>query len=85
MDIVYIILWAVLGVYCYVIAHKISPILYLAGVFFTFMFGWYLADYLLTNIQLTEGTYGIIFKVIAIVFLAIIILLFYKQKKSQEQ
>lgn len=82
MDIVYIILWALLGVYCYFMAHKVSNALYLAGVFFTFMFGWYLADFFLA-VDMMSGAYGWIFKAVALIFLAIIVFLFYKEKKNQ--
>lgn len=84
MDIVYIILWALLALYCYFMAHRISPILYLAGVFFTFMFGWYLTDYILP-LDLMAGHFGIIFKVVAILFLVPIVILFYKEKKNSSK
>ncbi len=81
MQIVYIILWGLCAAYCLYSAHKISPILYILGVFFLFMFGWYLVNYLLP-IDLFSGMYGIIFRCVAGVFLIVVLLFYFRFKKS---
>lgn len=75
MDIVYVVLWGLLAVYCYGMAHKVSNILYLAGVFFTFLFGWNLADNLLA-VDLMAGVYAWIYRGITIAFLVTIVILY---------
>ncbi|MCH5298496.1 MAG: hypothetical protein J1E96_01915 [Ruminococcus sp.] len=85
MQIVYIILWALLCVYCSYSAHKMSPVLYILGGFFLFMFGWYLVNYL-APFDLFAGTYGIIFRCIAAVFLvAVLIIYFFSKRNSSGQ
>lgn len=81
MQIVYIILWAVLAAYCFYSAHKISPILYILGGFFVFMFGWYLVNYL-TPLKLFDGVYGIIFRCVAAVFLIVLLIIYFKSKRN---
>lgn len=68
MDIFYVALWAIMAVYCYWSAHKVHNILYLAGVFFTFLFGWNLAE-LIMQIDLQQGVADWVFKGIALAFL----------------
>ena len=75
MSVVYVALWGIIAVYCYWSAHKIHNILYLAGVFFTFLFGWNLAQ-LVFSVNLQTGVAGWIFKGISIAFL-IVFAIFY--------
>lgn len=84
MQIVYIILWAVLAAYCLYAAHKMSPILYILGGFFVFMFGWYLVNYL-APLDLFAGMYGIIFRCIAAVFLIAVLILYFCTKNNGKQ
>lgn len=70
LDIIYVVLWGVMAVYCYYSAHKVHNILYLAGVFFTFLFGWNLAD-LLLSADLMTGVTGWIFRGVALCFLLV--------------
>lgn len=80
MDVVYLILWALLGAYCFYAARKLSPILYILGIFFVFMFGWYLANDLLA-VDLFGGTYNLIFRGIALCFLVLFLILYLYVKK----
>ncbi len=82
-DIIYLLVWAVLAAYCIYSARKLSPILYVMGGFFVFMFGWKLADCLLP-FSLFAGIYNIIFRIVAIVFLAVIILLYVMIKRKSK-
>lgn len=68
MDIVYVVLWGIMAVYCFWSAHKVHNILYLAGVFFTFLFCWNLAEVIL-NTNLQTGVTGWIFKGVSLAFL----------------
>jgi len=82
-DYIYLGVWAILAGYCIYSARKISPILYLLGGFFVFMFGWKLFDCILP-VNLFEGVYNIIFRVIALVFLVIIVLIYIMIKKKSK-
>ena len=82
-NIIFLIVWAVLAAYCIYSARKLSPILYVLGGFFVFMFGWRLADTLLP-VNLFAGIYNIIFRAIAIVFLVVIIFLYIMIKRKQK-
>ena len=55
LDIMYLVLWAGLGAYCLIMARKLSPILYILGGFFAFMFIWYLVNDL-TAVDMFAGT-----------------------------
>lgn len=83
MDVVYLILWALLAAYCFYSAHKLSPILYILGSFFVFMFGWYLANDLLP-LNLFDGMYNIIFRCIAGGFLVLFVGLYFWVKKHSK-
>ena len=82
-NIIYLAIWAILAAYCIYSARKLSPILYVLGGFFVFMFGWRLADTLLP-FSLFAGIYNIIFRAIAIVFLSVIIFLYILIKRKNK-
>jgi uncharacterized membrane-anchored protein len=82
-DILYLILWAGLAIYMFFSAHKISPILYIAGVFFTFMFAWYLINGLIPE-NLMDGVPGLVFKIICGCFLAVFLLFYYLNKRKNK-
>ena len=80
-DIMYLVLWAGLGAYCFFYAHRLSPILYILGGFFVFMFAWYLINDLLP-VNLFDGTYNIVFRIICAVFLGVAILAYVIAKRK---
>ncbi|MCR5653345.1 MAG: hypothetical protein K6F88_06055 [Ruminococcus sp.] len=82
-NIIYLVIWAVLAAYCIYSARKLSPILYVLGGFFVFMFGWRLADTLLP-VSLFTGVYNIIFRAIAVIFLVVIIVLYIMVKRKSK-
>ena len=84
MDVVYVILWAVLALYCYVMAHKVHKILYLAGVFFTFMFAWNLVD-LLIDVNMQAGIFSWIYKGVSIAFLAVFLIIYWKIRQNRTE
>jgi hypothetical protein len=84
LSIVYIVLWGILALYCFVSAHKIGNLLYLAGAFFLFLFGWNLANYLLT-VDLFDGVYNIVFRCVAAGFLLLLVLGYVKIRKNNHK
>lgn len=82
-NIIYLAVWAILAAYCIYSARKVSAILYVLGGFFVFMFGWRLADTIL-DVNLFGGIYNLIFRIIAIVFLVVIIFLYIMVKRKSE-
>ena len=84
VDIIYLVLWAGLGIYCIAAAKKISPILYILGGFFAFMFAWYLINDL-TAIDMFAGTYNMIFRAICLVFLIIVVILYLMIKRKPKE
>lgn len=82
-NIIYLAVWGILAAYCFYSARKLSPILYVLGAFFVFMFGWRLADTLMP-INLFAGVYNVIFRIIAIVFLVVIIFLYIMIKRKSK-
>ncbi|MBR2279515.1 MAG: hypothetical protein IJ903_01115 [Ruminococcus sp.] len=83
LDIMYLILWAGLGAYCLIMARKLSPILYILGGFFAFMFIWYLVNDL-TAVDMFAGTYNFVFRGICLVFLVVVIIMYIMIKKSKK-
>lgn len=81
LDYIYLGLWALLALYCFYTARKLSPILYILGAFFVFMFSWYLANDLLP-INLFDGMYNLIFRGVGVCFLVLFIILYLYVKKK---
>ncbi len=82
-DIMYLVLWAGLGAYCIFYARKLSPILYILGGFFVFMFAWYLINDL-SPVNLFAGTYNIVFRIICAVFLGAAIIAYVAVKRKSK-
>ena len=74
-----VILWAALAAACFFFARRYGVILIILGFFFIFMFGWYLANMLLT-VNLFDGVYAIIYRVITASFLAAALIIYFKGK-----
>ncbi len=83
LNIVYIAVWGIIALYLFFSAHRISKILYIAGGFFLFLFGWFLANQLL-DADLFAGIYNIIFRCVAAVFLIILLIIYFLMKKSSK-
>lgn len=83
-DILYLVLWAGLGLYCIFYARKLSPILYILGGFFEFMFVWYLINDL-TDINMFAGVYDIVFRSICAVFLVVVVILYIIVKRKPKE
>lgn len=81
MDIVYLVMWGLIAAYCFFSAHKISPVLYLLGVFFVYMFVWFLINDL-SPIDMFSGVYKMVFRGIALAFLIVLIIIYIVIKKN---
>ncbi len=83
LEIIYLAVWAVIAGYCIYSARKIGAISYVAAGFFVFMFVWRLMN-LILPINLFAGVYNIIFRVVAGVFLVVILgYIIINRKKSK--
>lgn len=83
-DIMYLVLWAGLAIYCLASARKISPILYILGGFFVFMFTWYLINDLIA-VDMFGGIYNIVFRGICLVFLAVLVVIYVMIKRNPKE
>ncbi len=81
LDIVYLVLWGLLALFCIFSAHKLSPVMYILGGFFVFMFTWYLINDLNPKIDMFAGTYNLVFRGIALAFLVVLIIIYIYIKK----
>jgi hypothetical protein len=63
-------------------AHKVHNVLYLASLFFAFMFGWTLVDFLLP-IDMLSGLFGWIYKGISLLFLVVFVVIYIRIRKSK--
>lgn len=84
MDFVYAILWFVVAIILVVRFRKEGKIIWLISGLFTFMGAWWLADALMTNIDLMDGIYAWIFRGIVSVFLCIGIVIYLVQKRKNK-
>lgn len=80
----YVILWAVLAVLCFLIGRKQGAAGYLLSVFFVFMTVWY-GLRAFWGLEVFEGVPGHIFRGVLVVFLAVIVAVWYRSKKSQSE
>ena len=83
LDIVYVVVWGIMTGYCFYSAHKVHNILYLAGVFFLFLFGWNLVD-LILPVDLMTGITGWVFRGISLLFLLVFLGYYIKLRKSNK-
>ena len=81
---IYAATFLIIAVYLFVQAFKSHKILFLLSAYFLFMGGWYLANELLTTVNLFEGMYSWIFRGVALVVLIIcaIVYVIYRRNKQ---
>lgn len=77
----YVFVWGILAVLTFIIGIKQGLYAFVMSAFFVFMTVWYALNSF-GNIPMFEGTLGIIFKCIAIAFLAAVILMYFHSKKK---
>lgn len=73
--------WAIVAVYLFVMAFKESKFLLIVSGLFAFMSGWWLANELLP-INLFDGLYGIVFRVVVGVALVVLLIIYILMKKQ---
>ncbi len=78
---VYTCLWAFIAIYLFFAAIKVNKILFLGAGLFTFMAVWWFVNQI-TEVNLFDGTYGIIFRVVVAVVLALFIIFYVINKKK---
>lgn len=83
MGYVYAAMWAVIAIYLFVTAKRINKALYIVGGLFSFMAVWWLVNEFV-SINLFEGIYGIVFRVIVGVVLAALIIIYLISKKRNK-
>lgn len=81
---VYVVLWAILAVYMFIMHKRIGPVAFVLSGFFVFMTAWY-GIRAFTNIDMLGGTLGLIFKIVIGVFLAIFVLVYVLSKRKQKK
>ena len=83
---VYAVTFLIIAVYLFIQAFKKHKILFMLSGYFLFMSGWYLANELLTTVNLFEGIYSWIFRGVALVVLIIcaIVYVIYRRNKQNE-
>ncbi len=79
----YAALWLIIAVYLFYHGVKSNRFFFILSAFFLFMSGWYLADELLKDINLLEGSYGLIFRGVAVVVLIICGIAYYKNRNKK--
>lgn len=86
MTFVYAVVWLVIAILLFFKFSKENKIFYLLGLFFAVMSAWWFIDGLTPNIEMLEGTYGLILRCIGAVVLLIVLAFYYKTiyKKGQK-
>ena len=84
---VYAAAFLIIAVYLFIQAFKNHKILFLLSAYFLFMGGWYIANGMLTDINLFEGMYSWIFRGVALVVLIIcaIVYVIYRRNKGDDE
>ena len=73
----YIVAFAVIGIYLIISGIKAYRILLLPGVYFLFLGAWWLVDVLLVNIDLLGGIYSWIIRAVSAVTLLVTGIIYY--------
>lgn len=79
---VYTALWLILAIYMFYLAFKESKFFFVLSAFFAFLCGWYLANELLTDINLFEGYYSLIYRGVALIVLIVCVIAYLKRRKN---
>ncbi len=74
-------LWLIIAIYMTYLGFKENKFLFVIATFFLFMSGWYLADELLTNVDMFSGVYSLIFRGVAVVVLVVCIIAYIRYRK----
>ncbi|HHZ06753.1 MAG TPA: hypothetical protein GX401_08240 [Clostridiales bacterium] len=75
--------WFLIGIYLLYQGHKTHRVFYVLGSYFIFLGGWWLTNQLI-EINLMDGIYGIILRVISAIMLVIALMVYYRAKKKKK-
>ncbi|OUP77292.1 hypothetical protein B5F08_08890 [Anaeromassilibacillus sp. An172] len=75
--------WAVIGIYLVYMGKKVHKFCYYISLLLFFMFGWSLADQLMTA-DLFSGTAAIVYRVIIALFLIVGVIIYFKKVRSSD-
>lgn len=81
---VYTALWLILAVYMFYLAFKENKFFFVLSAFFAFLCGWYLADELLTTVDMFSGVYSLIYRGVALIVLIVCVIAYLKYRKIRE-
>lgn len=83
---IYSALWLIIAIYLFVQAFKTHRFLFFLSAYFLFMCGWYLANELLTNINLFAGFYSWILRGVSIAVLLVcaVVYLIYRSRRNTQ-
>lgn len=73
--------WAVIGIYLVYMGKTVHKFCYYISLLLFFMFGWSLADQLMTA-DLFSGTAGIVYRVIIALFLIVGVIIYFKKVRN---
>lgn len=84
MGYIYAGMWAIIAVYLFVTAFKLNKVLFLGSGLFAFMSVWWLVNEF-TEVNLFEGQYGLIFRiVVAVVLIGFLIVYFLTKRRNKD-
>ena len=75
--------WAVIGIYLVYMGKTLHKFCYYISLLLFFMFGWSLADQLMTA-DLFSGTAAIVYRVIIALFLIVGVIIYFKKVRSSD-
>ena len=75
--------WAVIGIYLVYMGKTVHKFCYYISLLLFFMFGWSLADQLMTA-DLFSGTAAIVYRVIIALFLIVGVIIYFKKVRSSD-
>ncbi len=75
--------WAIIGIYLVYMGKTVHKFCYYISLLLFFMFGWSLADQLMTD-DLFSGTAGIVYRVIIALFLIVGVIIYFKKVRNSD-
>ncbi|MFI3325580.1 MAG: hypothetical protein R3Y35_05335 [Clostridia bacterium] len=84
MDFVYAGVWFAIAIILLIKFTKESKLFAFLGGFFIIMGAWWLADALTPNLELLEGTYGLILRIIGAITMVVVLVFYYKNYYKQK-
>lgn len=75
--------WAIIGIYLVYMGKMVHKFCYYISLLLFFMFGWSLADQLMTA-DLFSGTAGIVYRVIIALFLIVGVIIYFKKVRNSD-